>query len=245
MSMTRLSLIASAMFLALTAPIMVCAQPSEASQAGAQAGIDTRAASATAAHRQAEHARIRQERAALAASRQRDEAACYKRFAVEDCLREVRAKVREVENLLRSQEVELNDAERREKAAERLRAIEEKQRAAPALSPAGKKGDTKVRKAPPDPSDVKTQHEHAAQQRAQQQRERAQAQATEQATRAASNNERAAKTRERQAQALKAAQERRARVEKASADALAQGHKPAAPLPTPVPVPTPVPGVAQ
>lgn len=237
MTMTRLPLITLVMLLALTAPAMGHGETPDVSPAGAPTGAHANKASsaavAAAAHRKAEHLRIRHERAALAASRQRDEAACYKRFAVEDCLREVRAKVREVENLLRSQEVELNDAERREKAAERLRAIEEKQNAVPALTPAGKKGDTKVRKAPLDPGDAKTQHAHDAQQRAQQQRERAQSQATEQATRAASNNERAAKTRERHAQTLKAAEERRARVEKASADALAQGHKPAAPLPAP------------
>ena len=233
----------SALRLALIAPVMFCVLANSVT-AGAQSpeALPTRdsikAAPATAtatvtdtAHRKAQHARIREERTALAASRQRDEAACYQRFAVEDCLREVRVKVRGVENLLRSQEIELNDVERREKAAERLRVIEEKQSAVPALSPADKKGDTKVRKAPLDPSSVKTQHENDATQRAQQQRQRVQSKVTGRATREASNNEHAAKSRERHAQTLKAAQERRARVEKASADALAQGHKPAAPLP--------------
>jgi hypothetical protein len=237
MTMTRWSLAAAALFLVLTAaPIAGQAESLVGgADAGAPAGTPTNdpTASAAAAHRKAEHARITRERAALAAGRQRDEAACYKRFAVEDCLRGVRAKVRDVESALRSQEVELNDAERREKAAERLRAIEEKQNAVPTPPPGGKKGDAKVRKGQPGPDDVKTQHDHAAQQRAQQQRERAQSQATEQASRAASNAERAAKTRERHAEALKAAQERRARVEKASADAAAQGLKPAAPLPAP------------
>ena len=237
MTKTRWSLAAAALFLVLTAaPIVGRAQSLVAgADAGTSAGAPTNdpAASAAAARRKAEHARIARERAALAAGRQQDEAACYKRFAVEDCLRGVRVKVREVESVLRTQEVELNDAERREKAAERLRAIEEKQNAVPPLPSAGKKGDAKVRKAQPGPDEVKTQHDHAAQQRAKQQQERAQAQATEQASRAASNAERAAKTRERHAEALKAAKERRARVEKASADAAAQGHKPAAPLPVP------------
>ena len=131
----------SALRLALIAPVMFCVLANSVT-AGAQSpeALPTRdsikAAPATVtdtAHRKAQHARIREERTALAASRQRDEAACYQRFAVEDCLREVRVKVRGVENLLRSQEIELNDVERREKAAERLRVIEEKQSAVPAL----------------------------------------------------------------------------------------------------------------
>ncbi len=233
MTIARLSLMVSALFLALIAPITGQAESLADVGASAPSQAPANPNAASAAHRKAEHARILQERATLAAGRQRDEAACYQRFAVEDCLREVRAKVREVENLLRSQELELNDAERREKAAERLRVIEEKKNAAPGLSPASKKGDTKVRKAQAEPGEMKMQHDHAAQQRAQQQRDRAQSQAAERASRAASNAERAAKTRERHAEALKAAEERRVRVEKASADDVAQGRNPAAPLPAP------------
>ena len=83
------------------------------------------ASSSVAAHRKAERDRIARERDALTARRQQEEAVCYQRFAVEDCLRGVRAKARETHDRLRAQEIELNDAERREKAAERLRAIEE------------------------------------------------------------------------------------------------------------------------
>lgn len=237
MKMTRLSVVASVLCLALMTPIVGLSQaPGDAdtgSKASTQSAKADSSTAANATHRKAEHARIHQERAALAASRQKDEAVCYQRFAVEDCLREVRAKVREVENRLRAQEVELNDAERREKAADRLRAIEEKQHAATSGVPASKNGDAKVRKAPLDPRDVKMQHDRDAQQRAQQQREHADSQAKEQATRASANAERAAKTRDRHAQTLKAADERRARLEKANADAAAQGHKPAAPLPVP------------
>lgn len=184
---------------------------------------------AAAAHRKAEHERIRHEREVLAAGRQKDEAACYQRFAVEDCLREVRARVRGATDRLRTQEVELNDAERREKAAERLRTIEERNKPVP---PAGKGADPTLRKAPVDPQAAKAQRGHEAEQRAQQQRSRIQQQDSEHAQRAAASADRAAKARARHAETLKVAEERRARVEKSQADAAEQGRKPAAPLPT-------------
>ena len=91
-------------------------------RAATEAGADSASASA-AAHRKTERDRIAREREALTARRQQEEAVCYQRFAVEDCLRGVRAKARETHDRLRAQEIEINDAERREKAAERLRAI--------------------------------------------------------------------------------------------------------------------------
>ena len=90
-----------------------------------------------------------------------------------------------------------------------------------------------LRKPAADPDAAKAQRDSEAHQRAQQQNRRAQAQATEQATRAAANADRAAHSRVKHEQALQAAEERRARVEKSRADALAQGRKPAAPLPAP------------
>lgn len=196
---------------------------------GAQDG----AAAAAAAHRKAEHERIRHEREALAAVRQKEEAACYKQFAVEDCLRSVRTKARETGDRLRAQEVELNDAERREKAAERLRSIEEKQKAVPPSTSRGQGTDASVRKTPADPASTKAQRDHDAEQRALSQRDRVQQHDNEQAARAATQADRAAQARVRHAEALKAADERRARVEKSQADAAAKGHPPAAPLPTP------------
>lgn len=188
---------------------------------------------ATAAHRKAEHERIRHERDALAAGRQKDEAVCYQRFAVEDCLRGIRVRVREAEDRLRAREVDLNDAERQEKAAERLRSIEDKQKAVPAPSPQSKERDGVVRKAPADPQATKAQRDHDAELRAQQQRIRTQQASSEQAQRAAASADRATKARVRHAESHKAADERRARVEKSQADAAAQGRKPAAALPAP------------
>lgn len=191
------------------------------------------AASQSAAHRAAEHQRIRRDREALRSQRQHDEAACYQRFAVEDCLRRVRAGVRDAESRLRQQEIELNDAERREKALERRRLIEEKQQGAASAPPPTSSHGTGLRTPPHAAKEgVATQREQEAAQRAQEQRNRIQQQTQGQAARAAEKEQRAAEARERHARTLQAAQERRARVEKSRAEAQASGRPPAAPLPT-------------
>lgn len=73
-----------------------------------------------------ERLRIEQERAAEMLRQQGVESACYQRFAVNDCLIQSRVKHREVLSDLKRQEVQLNDRERRFRAAEQLRRIEEK-----------------------------------------------------------------------------------------------------------------------
>ena len=88
-----------------------------------------------------------------------------------------------------------------------------------------------VRKPSQDPQGLKSQRDHEAELRAQQQRIKVQKQAQEQAARTSGNAERAAEARARHAQTLQAAQERRDRVEKSRAEAAAQGRVPAAPLP--------------
>lgn len=55
-----------------------------------------------------------------------EDAACYARFAVTDCLREVRVRRREVLDALRRQEVAINAAERKRKAQEQIERIEER-----------------------------------------------------------------------------------------------------------------------
>lgn len=67
-----------------------------------------------------EHARIRQSRATEQASFAVLEAQCYRRFAVNDCLIDVRARRRDVLGDLRRQEISLNDAERKRRAAEQI-----------------------------------------------------------------------------------------------------------------------------
>lgn len=220
-------------FFAATVLATVLVLPVAPVWAQAADGTQDSAQAAAAVHRKAEHERIRHEREALAAVRQKEEAACYKQFAVEDCLRSVRTKAREAGDRLRAQEVELNDAERREKAAERLRSIEEKQKAVPPPASRGQGTDATVRKTPADPASTKAQRDYDAEQRALLQRNRVQQHGSEQAARAAVQADRAAQARIRHAETLKAAEERRARVEKSQADAAAKGHPPAAPLPTP------------
>ena len=81
-----------------------------------------------AAPRQAqeERLRIQSARAQVYAGAEQANAACYQKFAVNDCLRDVRAKNRLVLDALRRQEVMLNDRERQAKAIEALKNIEEK-----------------------------------------------------------------------------------------------------------------------
>lgn len=56
----------------------------------------------------------------------KQEAACYARFAVNDCLRKVRAHQREARDIQRREEIERNDAQRKAKAHEALERIMEK-----------------------------------------------------------------------------------------------------------------------
>ncbi len=73
------------------------------------------------------------ERARIAAERQQaqqrygqEEADCYQRFAVNDCLREVRKRRRVALEELRRQEIILNDERRAAIAAERLQSVDER-----------------------------------------------------------------------------------------------------------------------
>ena len=199
-------------------------------QAGEPAPPENRY-SAVQAQRQAEREHIHQERQAIAATRKREETACYRRFAVEDCLRDVRTQARRAELQLRGRELQLNDAERKEKAAERLRSIEEKQRVAPDRSQPQGSARGEGRGAPVGVEDLRTQRQRDAQQRAEQQRARQQSSAANQAQRARQSAERAATAQSRHAENVKSAQERRERVQKMQAESAAAGRQPAAPLP--------------
>jgi colicin import membrane protein len=89
----------------------------------------------------AQEAADAQERARIGAERTRAEAefaaaekACYARFAVNDCIGKARSRLRATLSDLRRQEVSLNDAERRRRAADRLREIEARQAEQPVPS---------------------------------------------------------------------------------------------------------------
>ncbi|MGH8846253.1 MAG: hypothetical protein ACREXQ_03285 [Polaromonas sp.] len=94
--------------------------------AGAQTGSQMAAPAAQPGTIDAERARISAERARLEAGFLAEDAACYKRFAVNNCLNEVNTRRREAMADLRRQEISLNDEERRIRGAEQIRKIEEK-----------------------------------------------------------------------------------------------------------------------
>lgn len=77
--------------------------------------------------REAERDEILSKRAVIEQQRVADEKLCYQKFAVEGCLAQARQAAREKDAPLRARELEINDLERKEKAAARLQSIEEKQ----------------------------------------------------------------------------------------------------------------------
>lgn len=72
----------------------------------------------------AERSRIAQERSAVHQRFEDESRACYQRFAVNDCLEQARSLRREQLGDLRRQEISLNDADRRRKAADAVRRAE-------------------------------------------------------------------------------------------------------------------------
>lgn len=75
---------------------------------------------------EAQRARIEQDRKREEARYAREEAACYQRFAVNDCLREIRVRRRATFEDLKRQETTLNDAERKIRAGEQVDRTDEK-----------------------------------------------------------------------------------------------------------------------
>lgn len=75
---------------------------------------------------QRQRARIAAERTEVEAAFRTQEKACYGKFSVTDCVDAARTRRRAALADLRRQEVALNDADRRRKGAERLRAIEDR-----------------------------------------------------------------------------------------------------------------------
>ena len=74
----------------------------------------------------AERTRIAAERARLDAGFLTEDAACYKKFFVNSCLDDVNSRRREALATLRTQEILLNEQERKMRGAEQIRRIEEK-----------------------------------------------------------------------------------------------------------------------
>ncbi|RYX95752.1 MAG: hypothetical protein EOO28_10080 [Comamonadaceae bacterium] len=84
----------------------------------------------TEAAAQQERTRIGAQRLDLEAALAAEDAACYDKFLVNSCLDKVNVKRREAMSDLKRQEIILNDQERKQRAAEQLRKIEEKSSAA-------------------------------------------------------------------------------------------------------------------
>jgi hypothetical protein len=76
---------------------------------------------------QAERARIAAERSRIEAAYQEAQKACYRKFAVSDCINEARGLRNDQLADLRRQEIHLNDADRKRRTAERLRELEDRQ----------------------------------------------------------------------------------------------------------------------
>ncbi len=74
----------------------------------------------------AERARISAERAAQETRSKTEQAACYQKFAVEDCLSDVRQRNRKLADDLKRQEAAINDIQRKQRGAAQLDRLDEK-----------------------------------------------------------------------------------------------------------------------
>lgn len=172
-------------------------------------------------------------RSQIDARRVEGEKACWQRFAVDNCLREVRAQAREQDTALRERELRINSEERQEKASERLRAIEQKQREKHAPAPmtsSTKQGAQPEVKTPAELAREQQERQTAAQQRAA-------AQAQREAAHTVGAAEREAKSEAERAQRVQALQDK----QKAAEARRARGAEPrrGEPLSTPKGLPQP------
>ena len=176
---------------------------------------------------------IAQQREQIEARKLEAEKACWQRFAVEGCLRDVRAQAREQDNVLRSRELDINNEARQEKAAERLRQIEqkknEKQASAPVTSSLRSKDvpEKPTTKSPADIAQAEAERAQAAQERAAEKNARVAEQQATLAEHALTESERRAKVKKNMQDKQQAAEARRA----AKADDIA--NRKGAPLPIP------------
>jgi hypothetical protein len=183
----------------------------------------------------AERARIAAERNKAEAEFRAQQNACYGKFAVNDCLSAVKAQRRQVLADLRRQEISLNDAQRKRKAAEHLRELE--QRTAPDKQPEqaqrraqnsdghGDRESAVGRKAAERAADVASRPARAAAREEQAARKQAEASAAR-----AQRAEQAARNVKKQQERLAKAEERKASRDKRLAE---RKKPPAQPLPPP------------
>lgn len=124
---------ASALLVAVSLSLLALAGPAQADEA-------------------AERARIGRERAEAQSRFEQRQRECAQRFAVTPCVEEARAEHRQAMIQLRRQEAVLDEAQRKQRAAARLAAIEEKRRAEAeraASAPAPARAATPIQVKPP------------------------------------------------------------------------------------------------
>lgn len=184
----------------------------------------------------AERARIATERSRVEAQYQGEERACWARFAVNDCLADARAKRRSALADLRRQEISLNDAERKQRAAERLRSLEQRPDTAPPAASPPKirdRGDRDAKAAQRAAEQAARETEHARRAKTKRQADSAARVSEELARREAeraSRAERAAENVKRREALQREARERQEALQRRLA---ARQKPPAAPLPAP------------
>lgn len=195
----------------------------------------------TKAQREAERAEIASKRLVIERQQTAVEALCYKKFSVEDCLFEARREARDKDAPLRARELEMNESERRERAAERLQQIEEKKANKAASPMKGQERDKtpgaaptpsgKGPKPPVDEQATQQQRSQEAQQRAAKQADYVRRHQADQQRRQAEAAQREPKALAEYENKLKAAAEHKANVQQTAKE---KG-KTAAPLPPPGP----------
>lgn len=108
-----------------------------------------------------ERARITAERKAMADRYAAEEKACVSRFAVTACVDDVRARRREALAPLRAQELSLEEAERQQRARDRLQGIAARQAQVASRPPAPPLTETRVRQpTPPSSSAARAPRPH-------------------------------------------------------------------------------------
>ncbi|MDR2335440.1 MAG: hypothetical protein LBE61_18385 [Burkholderiaceae bacterium] len=185
--------------------------------------------------RDAERARIQKERKVIQDHLHAQEAACYKKFAVDACLRDARSEARAQDMTLRGQELKLNEAERREKAADRRAFIEQNEEQQREKIEAGRDKAEATDPAARAEAHAQERAQRASEagQRAAQQKSREAAHAQSESKRQASEPGRVERARMRYEAKQRKAEERRVRHEKDMEDAAKSGKTPAASLPEP------------
>lgn len=172
--------------------------------------------------REAQRHGFQRERAAVASTLRQAETACYQRFAVEDCLRGARRTARTARAQIAQREAILEEAERRERAAQRLSDIAERQSAQPQPVPRSANS--------PAVRSSEGERQQQAHERARQQQEKNTAHQAQQAEQQRARATGEIEARRQFADKQKAAAERQERVRQLQADKAAAG-PPAAPLP--------------